>query len=43
MSRKPINEEVKRRLYSESMGRCMNPECQKDLFFSNGDIKDNSK
>lgn len=38
MNRKPISEEVKRRLYAESMGRCMNPECQKDLFFNNGDI-----
>ncbi len=38
MSREPISEKVKRRLYAESMGRCMNPSCQKELFSSHGDI-----
>lgn len=38
MSRKPIEENVKRRLFAESMGRCMNPNCRKELFESCGDI-----
>lgn len=38
MSREPIPEDVKRRLYAESMGRCMNPSCHKQLFSKNGDI-----
>ena len=38
MSRKPIEENVKRRLFVESMGRCMNPNCRKELFESCGDI-----
>ncbi len=38
MSREKISENVKRRLYAESMGRCMNPNCQRELFNSNGDI-----
>lgn len=38
MNRKKINENVKRKLYAESMGRCMNPHCQKELFRINGDI-----
>lgn len=33
-----ISEDIKRRLYAESMGRCMNPGCRKELFFDNGDI-----
>jgi hypothetical protein len=33
-----INEQVKRKLYAESMGRCMNPDCQEELFKDNGDI-----
>lgn len=33
-----ISEDVKRRLYAESMGRCMNPDCKKELFVYNGDI-----
>lgn len=37
MSRE-IAENVKRRLYAESMGRCMNPNCQIELFQNNGDI-----
>ena len=28
MARKAIPTEVERKLYAESMGRCMNPECQ---------------
>ena len=38
MSGRYIAENVKKRLYSESMGRCMNPECQHNLFSENGDI-----
>lgn len=38
MCREKISEDVKRRLYAESMGRCMNPNCQQELFGSNGDI-----
>ena len=38
MSREPIKEDVKRRLYAESMGRCMNPGCRAKLFKSRGDI-----
>ena len=38
MSREEINESVKRRLYAESMGRCMNPNCQEELFILNGDM-----
>ena len=33
-----ISEDVKRRLYAESMGRCMNPACQRELFRKNGDV-----
>ena len=34
-----ISENVERRLYAESMGYCMNPECHKPLFSkNNGDI-----
>lgn len=35
--RKAIEENIKRKLYAESMGRCMNPKCEKELFL-NGDI-----
>lgn len=38
MSREEISENVKRRLYAESMGRCMKPDCQEELFKENGDI-----
>lgn len=38
MSRKGIDEIVKRKLYAESMGRCMNPKCQKELLRENGDV-----
>mgnify|MGYP000869122164 FL=1 len=38
MSRKPIAENVKRRLWAESMGRCMNPDCRTGLFINNSDI-----
>ena len=33
-----IEKDIKRRLYAESMGRCMNPSCQRELFCKNGDI-----
>ncbi len=33
-----IPENVERRLYAESMGRCMNPACRKELFSLQGDI-----
>lgn len=33
-----ISEDVKRRLYAESMGRCMNPSCQRELFRKSGDV-----
>ena len=38
MSSRYIDETVNRRLYAESMGRCMNPKCRQELFFENGDI-----
>lgn len=36
--RKAISENIKRRLYAESMGRCVNPSCETELFLTNGDI-----
>ncbi|MBC1793656.1 HNH endonuclease signature motif containing protein [Listeria booriae] len=38
MSRKKITENVKKRLYADSMGRCMNPDCQEKLFINDRDI-----
>lgn len=38
MNRKAIAENVKRRLWAESMGRCMNPDCLAELFIKNSDI-----
>lgn len=38
MNRKQIDENVKRMLYAESMGKCMNPNCMADLFRGTGDI-----
>lgn len=38
MSSRYISENVKRRLYAESMGRCMNPSCQLELFSESRDI-----
>lgn len=38
MSSRYINKDVEKRLYAESMGRCMNPACMKELFSENGDI-----
>ncbi len=38
MRRKDIPESVLRRLYAESMGKCMNPDCQEDLFIESNDI-----
>ncbi len=37
-SRKNVDENVKRRLYAESMGHCMNPDCQCKLFLGEGNI-----
>ena len=34
MSGRYIAENVKKRLYAESMGRCMNQECQHNLFIA---------
>ncbi|MCK1989373.1 HNH endonuclease [Lysinibacillus fusiformis] len=33
-----ISASVERRIYAESMGRCMNPECKVELFKESGDI-----
>ena len=33
-----ISEIVERKLYAESLGKCMNPNCKEDLFKMNGDI-----
>lgn len=33
-----IPNHVQRKLYAESMGRCMNPNCQEELFKDDGDI-----
>ena len=38
MSRIKIDKVVERKLYAESMGRCMNPECQVELFINDGDM-----
>lgn len=38
MARKKIKEGIKRKLYAESMGRCMNPNCQRELFKDITDI-----
>ena len=38
MSRKAIDKNVERRLYAESMGKCMNPDCEADLFVDGSDI-----
>ncbi len=38
MVRQKIPEYIKRRLYAESIGRCMNPKCQRELLRNNGDI-----
>lgn len=38
MKRKAITENVKRKLWAESMGYCMNPACKEKLFINNGDI-----
>lgn len=38
MHRKKISDNEQRKLYAESMGRCMNPNCKKELFGSDGDI-----
>lgn len=38
MARKHIPIDVERKIYAESMGRCMNPDCQAELFRKNGDV-----
>ena len=38
MPRKHISVDVERKLYAESMGRCMNPDCQAELFRKKGDV-----
>lgn len=38
MSREQIGVHVERALYAEAMGRCMNPDCQTELFIGEGDI-----
>lgn len=38
MTRKSIPDNIKRKLWAESMGRCMNPNCQIELFNLDGDI-----
>lgn len=38
MARKSIPTDVERKLYAESMGRCMNPDCQAELFREKGDV-----
>lgn len=40
MGRKSIQSKVERQLYAESMGRCMNPNCNIELFTGNGDISE---
>gem|GEM_PF-6585702 len=32
MSRLAISEQTKRKLWAESMGKCMNPDCEQELF-----------
>ncbi len=38
MERKSISKSVERELYAESMGKCMNPNCRRDLFEGGKDI-----
>ena len=38
MGRKKTEDTVLRKLYAESMGKCMNPDCKADLIFDKGDI-----
>ena len=38
MSNRYVKENVKKKLYAESMERCMNPNCKEKLMFENGDI-----
>lgn len=38
MARKAIPIDVERKLCAESMGRCMNPACQAELFRKKGDV-----
>lgn len=38
VNRESIDSNVRRRLYAESMGKCMNPKCKANLFVGEGDI-----
>ena len=38
MASRYIKEMIKRKLYAESMGRCMNPNCKQELFCEGGDM-----
>ena len=38
MARKAIPIDVERKLCAESMGRCMNPDCQAELFRKKGNV-----
>lgn len=38
MSRLAISEQTKRKLWAESMGKCMNPDCEQELFLEKWDI-----
>lgn len=40
MAGRYIDENVKRKLYAESLGRCMNPNCQRRLFLGGRDISE---
>ena len=40
MAGRYIDENVKRKLYAESLGRCMNPNCQRRLFLGGKDISE---
>ena len=40
MNRKKIPINIERRLYCESMGKCMNPKCKKELFYDEGDTSE---
>lgn len=42
MARKIIPIDVERKLCAESMGRCMNPACQAELFRKKGDVIEKS-
>lgn len=43
MNGRYVAENDKRRLYAESMGRCMNPSCKKELFCKDGSIAEKAR